>query len=251
MKECVFCAFAVVLFACSTPLFADQFCGDPLPSYQDCGTPTASLLLLEVNAFGSSHGISAIWYGYEDQKKADFNDKILFGSSAGPLTVSFPFSNQMCYDNPSACPTNPQNPYRLMLPFPSNGAIGQQVYFQINVTDPFHGDYSFRSDTLGSDGIPHVYGLIISNTAFPDLCPVAQCVFLGFKDMPAGFYQGDPTEPDYNDFEMVVWGVDCVSGCGLGTRTQSGEVVTPEPSSLLLLSASGLTLLAGRMRRYF
>jgi len=225
------CLFALMTIPSS--LRADAYCyTDPAPyQYQQCGT-WAPPHTFTVNETGLSGGVYGVFEGYH----ADFADSIL----------AQVIRNQIVVYTSRETPSNKELQVNQTIPLiPANVLQpGDQVNFVLDVNDP-NGQQLYFSYFLNSniDGQNHVWASQMS----ADQCAPGQqgsCLYLGFKDLyciPNGFCEWgkDPSEPDYNDFKMWVYGLDMQS------------VPVPEPSSLLLLTGAPLAFAVRKLRNLF
>jgi hypothetical protein len=231
------------LFACLSlialllfPSVATALCS--YPEYSQCGTPLSPVTFTITQVNYPFAYIQADWYGYS----ANFTDNIyvhdLTTGATGPMSS---YNNQ---ENPPY-----GTPTQLVYdPLGQQFHLGDQVEFVIHVAnDPNHPGGVDYCEGLGTcykdrDNNNNPLGHVFAENLPPANCDQqVDCVFLGFKDLPfkEGNNQNYHNDWDYNDFEVMVYGVS-ING--------SQSVVTPEPSSIILLAGVPLAFVVRKLR---
>jgi hypothetical protein len=210
-------------------LHADSFCmTDPAPyQYQFCGV-WAFPETFTVNASGVSNGVYAAFEGFHANFASSvyanlYRNGVVIATSAESLTNQQLTTNQMM-------------PFFSGVQVQSGDEIDLVLHDQ---TDP-NGQQFFSSKNYlnNVDKQNHTWAqLIAANQCGP--VQTDNCVFVGFEDLPQGEQESDPTEPDYNDFKMWLYGV--------GVSPAVAPV--PEPSSLLLLTGVPLAFAVSKLRK--
>lgn len=239
MNRSKFFLVAISLFALMTippSLHADPWCSiDPAPyQYQQCGT-FAPGNTFTVNSTGLSKGVYGVFEGFH----ANFTDSVLAQVIRNQVVVYTGYeslSNQQL----QVGETIPLIPANVLQPGDQVGFVldakdvnGEQLYFS----------YYYQSSNI--DGHNHMWAESLS----ADQCAPGQqgnCVFGGFEDeycKPQGLCEwgNDPTEPDYNDFKMWIYGVDL----------SQASAPVPEPSSLVFLTGAPLAFAFRKLRNLF
>lgn len=225
---------AVIIISPSSA-YADPWCTiDPAPyQYQQCGT-WAPANTFTVNSTGLSGGVYGVFQGYH----SDFADSVI---------AQIIRNQQVVYTGYESL-SNKELQIGQTIPLIPAGELqpGDQVEFVLDSKD-VNGEQLYYSYFLNSniDGQNHTWATPLS----ADQCAPGQqgnCLFLGFKDLyciPHGFCEwgNDPTEPDYNDFKMWVYGLDM----------QQMSNSAPEPSSLVLLAGAPLAFAFRKLRNLF
>lgn len=235
MKQRIFllaCASLLALFLTPSDLLAS---GCSYPEYTQCGTPLSPTTFTITKLNYPFAYIQADWYGFS----ANFTDLIyvhdLTTGAIGPMSA---YSNQ---DNPATgTPTELVND-----PFGQNFHIGDQVEFVLHVVnDPNHPggvDYCeglstcYKDKDNNNNPIGHVFAEAPADYQNQHYCDQQiPCVFLGFEDIPFN----EKSDFDYNDFEVMVYGVS-ING---------GQYAVPEPSSLILMAGAPLAFAVRKLR---
>jgi len=225
------CGLLLALSALPANLYADQFCTmDPPPyQYPFCGLWTFPSTF-KVNSAGTTDGVYGVFEGFH----ADFASSVyanlyrngnLIATSAESLT-----NQQLNVDD------------KISFFSGVDLQMGDEIELVLHdQTDPNGQQYFYSKNYLNnSDKLNHTWATILpQNKCFPGA--TGNCVFVGFEDIPQFEQENDPTEPDYNDFKMWLWGVD----------VSQAAAPVPEPSSILLLTGAPLAFAMGKFRRWF
>jgi len=228
----LFSAFVLAFVTTPSSLYADSFCStDPAPyQYQSCGSfaPGNSF---DVNSSGLSNGVYAVFQGAH----ADFADAVIAQVIRNQIVVYTGYeslSNKQLQEGQEI----PLIPADVLQP-------GDQVGFVLDAKD-VNGEqlyFSYYYQISNKDHQNHTWASQLS----ADQCAPGQqgsCLFLGFEDefcKTNGFCEwgNDPTEADYNDFKMWVYGIDLQP--------------VPEPSSIVLLAGAPLAFVFRKFRNRF
>jgi len=222
------CGLVLALSAVPSKLYADQFCQtDPAPyQYQFCGLWSFPNVF-KVNSSGTTNGVYGAFEGFH----ADFASSVYANLYRGGNLIATSAESS----------TNQQLQVNQILPFFPGMLLqaGDEIELVLhNQTDPNGQQFFYSKNYLNnSDKLNHTWAIPLpANQCGP--VQTGNCVFTGFEDIPLGENENDPTEPDYNDFKMWLYGVDL----------SQASAPTPEPSSLLLLTGAPLAYLVRKLR---
>jgi hypothetical protein len=192
------CSLLLTLAAIPLKLHADAYCYTDLPpyQYQFCGA-WAFPITFTVNSTGTLNGVYGIFQGYH----ANFASSVYANLYRGGKLIATSAESL----------TNQQLPVDATISFFSGMQvqIGDEIEIVLHdQTDPNGQQYFYSKNYLkNSDYLNHAWAIpLAQNQCAPG--QTTNCVFVGLKDLPLNEMGNGPTEPDYNDFKMWLYGVD-------------------------------------------